>query len=165
MPKIKKGFTLIELLIVIAILGVLATAVFVAINPGTRSAQARDAIRKQDVSEITNALIGFYTLIGEYPTFETTCDTSRGRAGGGSSSDCSTAVSGSTWDKTWVATCPDTGSCSAIYYYLVTDQGFVKSLPKDPINNSMYYYQYEPSLMTQIPTVQEQVEIVVKIIG
>ena len=40
----KKGFTLIELLIVIAIIAVLAGAVFVALDPLTRFRDARNAI-------------------------------------------------------------------------------------------------------------------------
>lgn len=44
-----KGFTLIELLIVIAILGVLAAAVLVAINPGQRIAAARNSRVKADL--------------------------------------------------------------------------------------------------------------------
>src|SRR3990167_10336739 len=77
--KINKGFTLIELLIVIAIVGILAAAILVAINPGKRMAQARDAQRKNDISAIANALIGYYALIGNY-TGENACDRSVGRA-------------------------------------------------------------------------------------
>src|SRR3989344_7103671 len=73
----KSAFTLIELLVVIAILGILAAAVLVAINPGKRLAQARDAQRKQDINAIANALIGYYTIVGNYP-LETNCDTSYG---------------------------------------------------------------------------------------
>jgi len=47
-----KGFTLIELLIVIAILGVLAAAILVAINPGQRIASARNARVKSDLANV-----------------------------------------------------------------------------------------------------------------
>ncbi|OGC49024.1 hypothetical protein A2W32_02870 [candidate division WWE3 bacterium RBG_16_37_10] len=65
-----KGFTLIELLIVIAILGILAAAVLVAINPGKRTRQARDAQRKNDIGSLATELQGYYTTPGqgEYPT-------------------------------------------------------------------------------------------------
>ncbi len=131
-----RGFTLIELLVVIAILGILAAAVLVAINPGKRMAQARDAQRKNDIAAIANALVGYYTLTGEYPTFETTCDTSRGKAAGAATTDCSTATTDTNW-----------GTCnsSAICTQLVNRQAFLKQLPIDPINNQIYYYQYEPS--------------------
>jgi len=65
--KLQNSFTLIELLIVIAILGILAAAVLVTVNPSKRAAQARDAQRKNDISAIANALIGYYALIGVYP--------------------------------------------------------------------------------------------------
>ena len=76
MKTARHGFTLIELLIVIAILGILAAAVLVAINPGKRTAQARDAQRKNDISAIANASIGYLVLAGSYPQ-ENTCDSSR----------------------------------------------------------------------------------------
>lgn len=50
------GFTLIELLIVIAVVGVLAGAIFVIINPSERLAQARDATRKADVRNLYHAI-------------------------------------------------------------------------------------------------------------
>lgn len=64
-----KGFTLIELLIVIAILGILAAAVLVAINPGKRTRQAQDAQRKNDVGALATELQGYFTSPGSgcYP--------------------------------------------------------------------------------------------------
>ncbi|OGD88948.1 hypothetical protein A3A54_00255 [Candidatus Curtissbacteria bacterium RIFCSPLOWO2_01_FULL_39_62] len=63
------GFTLIELLIVIAILGILAAAVLVAINPQKRTRQARDAGRKNDIGSLATELQAYYTTPGEgkYP--------------------------------------------------------------------------------------------------
>lgn len=52
----KKGFTLIELLIVIAVIVVLAAAVFVALNPAKRFADARNSRRSSDVASILNAI-------------------------------------------------------------------------------------------------------------
>lgn len=62
-----EGFTLIELLIVIAILGVLAIIVFVAINPAQRQAQARDTGRISSVTQIGRALQAYYTTSASYP--------------------------------------------------------------------------------------------------
>ena len=64
-----KGFTLIELLIVIAIIGILAAAVLIAINPGKRQRQAQDAKRKNDIGAIVTEVQGFYTTPGSgcYP--------------------------------------------------------------------------------------------------
>lgn len=61
-----KGFTLIEILIVITLMGILAIPVM-----GTyfKSQQrARDAVRKHNISEISNALEEFYGVCGfNYP--------------------------------------------------------------------------------------------------
>jgi len=71
--KSSKGFTLIELLIVIAILGVLAAALLVALNPAQKIAAANNSRVKQDVTNIGNAANLFATetalrgCIGSYP--------------------------------------------------------------------------------------------------
>jgi len=58
---LKRGFTLIELLIVIAIIGVLAVVVLVAINPVEQLAKTRDAGRISSVNQIGHALQAYYT--------------------------------------------------------------------------------------------------------
>lgn len=60
--QIKKGFTLIELLIVMAILGVLAVVVLVAINPAEQLRRARDAGRVSGVQQIGRAISAFFTV-------------------------------------------------------------------------------------------------------
>ena len=52
----QKGFTLIELLIVIAIIGVLAGAVLLVINPAQLLAEGRDSQRLQDLDAVNKAL-------------------------------------------------------------------------------------------------------------
>lgn len=58
MNKIQRssGFTLIELLIVIAIIGILAAVVIVALNPARQFEQARNAQRQSNVNTILNAI-------------------------------------------------------------------------------------------------------------
>jgi prepilin-type N-terminal cleavage/methylation domain-containing protein len=51
-----KAFTLIELLVVIVIIAILAVVVFVALDPVTRFADARDAHRWSDVNSILTAV-------------------------------------------------------------------------------------------------------------
>ena len=66
--NLKRGFTLIELLIVMAILGVLAVVVLVAINPVQQLARTRDAGRKSTVAQMGHALEAYYTTQNaEYP--------------------------------------------------------------------------------------------------
>ncbi len=54
--KNNKAFTLIEVLLVIAIIAVLAAAVFVAINPAKNISDARNTQRRSDVTQILNAI-------------------------------------------------------------------------------------------------------------
>lgn len=51
-----KGFTLIELLVVITIIAVLATVVFVALDPVKRFSDARDSRRWNDVNSMLTAI-------------------------------------------------------------------------------------------------------------
>jgi len=52
--KSSKGFTLIELLIVIAIIGILAAALLVALNPAQRIAASQNARVKSDIASLGN---------------------------------------------------------------------------------------------------------------
>lgn len=81
--KIKnQGFTLIELLIVIAILGVLAVVVLVAINPVQQLARTRDSGRKSTIAQVGHALQAYYTARGgTYVTENATFMTSLQSAG------------------------------------------------------------------------------------
>lgn len=63
----KKGFTLIELLIVIAVIGILAGVVLVAVNPARRTGQARDAVRRTELKQVQQAIEEYYVVNGRYP--------------------------------------------------------------------------------------------------
>lgn len=56
MKKCRKGFTLIELLIVIAVMAILTTVVFVALNPLARFQDSRNNRRRTDVNAILQAI-------------------------------------------------------------------------------------------------------------
>lgn len=73
-----KGFTLIELLIVIAILGILAAGILVAIDPLTKINQAKDSALKSNMAQIVNALQASFTSNnGVYPASLQVLATSR----------------------------------------------------------------------------------------
>jgi len=53
---VEKGFTLIELLIVIAIIGLLAAVVLIAINPAEMMKRGRDSQRLSDLTNLKKAI-------------------------------------------------------------------------------------------------------------
>ncbi len=62
------GFTLIELLIVIAVLGVLAAGVLIAINPLDRVNSAKDSQVQKDITALANAAEQYGAVHeGRYP--------------------------------------------------------------------------------------------------
>ncbi len=65
MTSSKKAFTLIELLIVIAILGILMSLLFPAVNSAIDS--ARKAQAKNDVTQIATAIVAYETEYGRLP--------------------------------------------------------------------------------------------------
>jgi general secretion pathway protein G len=123
--KFLSGFTLIELLVVISIIGLLSTMAVYSFN-NTR-VKARDAKRMSDLKQIQKALELYFDDFGTYPS-ETYCDSSIG--------SCGTACpcGGTDWQYT-----------TANYIgRSLRDNNILKDLPIDPINDSTYYYSYEP---------------------
>lgn len=104
----EKGFTLIELLVVIAIIGVLSSIVLVSLNVARE--KARDATRKQDITQLRKVLEMYYSEHGEYPA-----------SGGASTPNGGWSNSGdASWDS------------------LETKLSEYGTLPKDPINDAAW---------------------------
>jgi prepilin-type N-terminal cleavage/methylation domain-containing protein len=72
MKKQKRGFTLLEILLVIALIGILASIVLVAINPNNQLAQARNTVRFDDITEVNQALENYFVANRAYPAGITT---------------------------------------------------------------------------------------------
>jgi prepilin-type N-terminal cleavage/methylation domain-containing protein len=136
MPNIKhkeEGFTLIELLVVIAIIGILAAVIFVALDPATRFADARDAVRQNDVQEILSA-VKIYQ-VDEGGDLPVTQDTNSASINAGETYMIGDATSGCDGDNSTpavsCAAVTDGDNCIDLSAKLVTD-GYLGQEPVSP---------------------------------
>lgn len=129
MAKLNKGFTLIELIVVVFIVGLLATAAVMTYSKS--QSRARDSRRATDLSAIKDALKMYYQQHYFYPHELDQCSVS-----GGVDIDSSNCDGRGDW-------LGDSGQYLDVYNELVLN-GFLKFLPKDPLNDLNYEYLYEP---------------------
>ena len=133
-----RGFTLIELLIIITVLAILATVVFVALNPMARFQDARNSRRWTDINSIMGA-IKLYQVDhgGSYPgDIDTITEDQYYEIG--SAASCSADTCTLPGGATLQADCLNFGT--------LVDNGYVPSLPIDPNaagasdTNTFYYF-------------------------
>ncbi len=126
----KKGFTLIELLIVIGILGILAAAVVIVLNPGELLAQARDSSRIADMDSARSALSLYLSDVtsptltaGPFSTINATC--------GFTTCTVRTiyAIDGTGW--------------VGVNLSAISGGSPLPNLPRDPTGNATYQYAYK----------------------
>ncbi len=144
----KKGFTLIELLLVIAIIGILASALLVSLGGARRA--ARDSRRISDLRQVQSALELYFNACGHYP----------------GTADCASKVEPADWTAFALALTDgslgiskipnDPLPSSAVYYYAVevsANQNYVlravletnNPALSDDIENTDLPGNYQPS--------------------
>jgi len=121
--KSQKGFTLIELLVVMTIISTLAVVVFVALNPGQRLKDSRDARRTTDVDSLLTAVHQYIVdNKSASPGSLSTVEQQLGTAASG----CAISTGGC---SVTAAACLDLSTPLAKY---------LKSIPVDPLSTPTY---------------------------
>jgi type II secretory pathway pseudopilin PulG len=129
------GFTLVELLIIIGIISILFAVTLIAVDPARRFSESRDAVRRQDVRSLLEAIVTYITDNGgNYPANLDTVAASIQVLG----------TNGSGCNATTCAGYPVanmTASCSNLSGSLV--ETYLAAIPTDPLNgtagNTRYY--------------------------
>lgn len=124
----RHAFTLIEILLVVGILAVLASVVFVALDPAKRFREARDARRTQDIQSILTAIHTY--IIDNRGSLPAGLDTTE-RQLGTATSGCAISTGG--------CSVSGTGNCLNLTTPLAK---YLKSMPIDPNNGTAALTRY-----------------------
>ena len=109
--QLRQGFTLIEIMVVVAIIGILASVLFVSFEEGRQ--QSRDKFRQAELKELQLAIELYKAQYGQYP--EQGCLSGPNNSG---------VWSGPGPLPSWGVTCDQ--------YIVGLAPDFVASLPRDP---------------------------------
>ncbi|MDE2144769.1 MAG: carbohydrate binding domain-containing protein [Patescibacteria group bacterium] len=150
------SFTLIELLIVIAIIGILASALVLILNPSQLLSQSRDSSRIQEMGSLNSAISMYLSegnsILGQTDTVYVSIPDPT--LGAGATSTCS-SLGLPTLPTNWSYECVSTSSLRntngtgwlPVNFQNVSSGSPIPELPIDPINaTSTYeYYMYVTS--------------------
>ncbi len=124
----QKAFTLIEILLVIGMIAVLATVVFVALDPAKRFQDTRNAKRSTDAQSILSAIqTSIIDTQGTLPSGITTVEKQVGTAATG----CAIATGG----------CSVVGATDCVNLS-VTLAKYLKTIPQDPSGGTQALTRY-----------------------
>ena len=134
------GFTLLEILLVVGIIALLAGIVIIAINPARQVAQTRNAERRSDLKQISNAVQQYFIDHLRFPTSTPTtlteiCDT--GTSSSSSGIDCSGLADLSYLVPTYLVAIPkdpEGSTLSLVPKAYATMNGTGYEIMKDPSN-------------------------------
>ena len=124
-----QGFTLIEILLVVAMISILAVAVFVALNPAKRIIDSKNARRQNDVDSILSAVNQYIVdQKGALPA-GLTAGMDEAQLGTGDAVDCAAALTLNGCTTTADTACADLTTPLAKY---------LKTIPVDPTAGTTY---------------------------
>jgi prepilin-type N-terminal cleavage/methylation domain-containing protein len=130
----RKAFTLIEILLVIGMIAVLATVVFVALDPAKRFQDTRNAKRSTDAQSILSAIqTSIIDTQGTLPSGITTVEKQVGTAATG----CAIATGG----------CSVVGATDCVNLS-VTLAKYLKTIPQDPSGGTQALTRYSVAVDT-----------------
>lgn len=133
-----RAFTIVELLVVVTIIGILAAAVTVSVL--SFRGRSRDSRRTADFSTVEKTLAAYYADHFAYP--------------GEIDPSNNTIICDSSYGADFDGGCPPDGNNSSnplgqwyqvSTFYSSLSPTYISTLPVDPINDTSYYYRYEPS--------------------
>lgn len=133
-----RAFTIAELLVVVTIIGILAAAITVSVL--SFRGRSRDSRRAADFSTVEKTLASYYSDHFAYP--------------GETDPLNNTVICDSSYGADFDTGCPPDGNASSnplgqwyqdSTFYSSLSPTYISTLPVDPINNTSYFYQYEPA--------------------
>ena len=128
--NVSKGFTLIEILVVIAIIGILASIVLVALNQSRQSARVAKA--RIELKGLRTAMVSLENDTNEWPGHKTIDDVETGSSG----------------NEMWDLTVDEAGFMGTDGAFPNWNGPYFENIPRDPWGNHYFFdtdYDVDPS--------------------